>query len=125
MKNSMQERFIENYCRTGNATQSAIDSGYSEKTARQKGYALKKQFSNEISEIINKDISSHLPIALNAVIHLIENAESEAVKLSAAKDIMDRGGLKPVERIEQTNVDQMSLEEINRELDALDKLQIN
>ena len=59
------------------------------------------------------------------MIHLIENAESEAVKLSAAKDIMDRGGLKPVERIEQTNVDQMSLEEINRELDALDKLQIN
>jgi len=121
----MQEKFIENYCRTGNATQSAIDSGYSKKTARQKGYTLKKQFSNEISEIINKDISSHLPIALNAVIHLIESAESEAVKLSAAKDIMDRGGLKPVERIEQTNVDQMSLEEINRELDALDKLQIN
>ena len=121
----MQEKFIQNYCQTGDATQSAMDAGYSKKTSKQQGYYLKKQFSSEISEIINRDIRGHLPVALNAVMRLVECAESEAVRLSAAKDIMDRGGLKPVEKIEQTNVEQMSLEEINRELDALEKLQIN
>ena len=41
-----QDRFIENYVLTGNATKSAIASGYSEKTAKVKGSQLKAQLRN-------------------------------------------------------------------------------
>ena len=39
--------------------------------------------------------------------------------LGAIKDLLDRAGLKPVERIETTTVEQMSDEEIRKEIDAL------
>jgi len=39
--------------------------------------------------------------------------------LGAVRDLLDRAGLKPVERIETTTIEAMSNEEIQRELDAL------
>jgi hypothetical protein len=53
---------------------------------------------------------------------LAEKAESESVRLGAIKDILDRAGLKPVDKVETTNIDQMSKEEIIRELEALERL---
>ena len=50
---------------------------------------------------------------------LAESAESESVRLGAIRDLLDRGGLKPVERIETTTIETMSNEEIQRELNAL------
>jgi hypothetical protein len=41
--------------------------------------------------------------------------------LGAIKDILDRAGMKPVEKIETTNIEQMSDEEIQRRIDALTK----
>ena len=38
-----QKMFIEYFSQTGNATQSAIKAGYSEKTAEQQGYELKNK----------------------------------------------------------------------------------
>ncbi len=40
--NPRQERFIEFFVATGNATQSAIKAGYSEKAAHARGHELKK-----------------------------------------------------------------------------------
>ena len=45
-----QDKFIETYVATGNATQAAIAAGYSEKTARAKGYQLKNQLHSKIQE---------------------------------------------------------------------------
>ena len=39
----MESDFIENFTLTGNATQSAEMSGYSNKTAKQQGYQLKER----------------------------------------------------------------------------------
>ena len=50
---------------------------------------------------------------------LAREAESESVRLGAIKDLLDRAGLKPIERIETTTVEQMSDEEIRKEIDAL------
>ena len=116
-----QDRFIEHYSLTGNATQSAIEAGYSEKTAKQKGYELKKNLRHEINEQTQKVLADKIPASLNVLSKLAEGAESESVRLGAVKDILDRAGLKPVERIEQTNIERMSNEEIQRELDALTK----
>jgi hypothetical protein len=39
--------------------------------------------------------------------------------LGAVKDILDRAGMKPVEKIETTTIDQMSAEDIKKELASL------
>ena len=90
MRTSMQETFVKEFVLTGNATQSAIKAGYSSKTAYQKGHQLKNQFTVEI----------------------------ESVRLQAAKDILDRAGLKPTEKIEQITVEK-STDELRKELAQL------
>ena len=119
MMTERQDKFIEHYSLTGNATQSAVEAGYSEKTAKQKGYELKKNLRHEINDQTQKVLADKIPQNLHFLSELAEKAESESVRLAAVKDILDRAGLKPVERSEVTTVERMSDEEIQRELDAL------
>jgi phage terminase small subunit len=114
-----QDKFIEEYVRTGNATQSAIYAGYAEKNANVQGHQLKKKFRTEIEDATYKSLQDKIPQALSWVTNLAQNAESESVRLGAIKDILDRAGLKPVEKIETTTIESMSDEEIQRELDVL------
>ena len=106
-----QDKFIEYYSLTGNASRAAVEAGYSEKTAKQKGYELKNLLREEINDQTQKVLADKIPATLNVLSKLAEEAESESVRLGAVKDILDRAGLKPVER--------MSDEEIQRELNAL------
>ena len=115
----LQDKFIEHYVLTGNATQSAIHAGYSEKTAKVKGSQLKAQFTNEIREATQKLLADKVPAGLRWLSDLAESAESESVRLGAVKALLDRAGLKPVEKIETTTIESMSKEDIERELDAL------
>jgi phage terminase small subunit len=115
----LQDKFIEHYTLTGNATKSAIHAGYSEKTAKVKGSQLKAQFTNEIRDATQKLLADKVPAGLRWLSELAESAESESVRLGAVKDLLDRAGLKPIERIETTTIESMSKEEIQRELDAL------
>ena len=116
-----QDKFIDYYCRTGNATQSAIEAGYSEKTANQKGYELKKLLKEQIYENVQIILQDRIPASLYLLSELAQSAESESVRLGAVKDLLDRSGLKPVERIETTSVERMSTADIQRELDGLRK----
>tara|TARA_Y100001951_G_scaffold32717_1_gene25759 strand:- start:115 stop:492 length:378 start_codon:yes stop_codon:yes gene_type:complete len=125
MNTNMQEKFVDHFCLTGNATQSAIEAGYSKKTARQQGHMLKNTLGKEIDERIHKLLQEQIPMSINWLVELASSSPSDSVRLGAIKDLLDRAGLKPVERIEQTNIEQMSIEEIDKELDALDKLQLN
>ena len=59
-----------------------------------------------------------VPGALAQVVDLAASASSEAVRLQAAKEILDRGGLKPTERIEQITIEK-STDELRRELAQL------
>ena len=54
-----------------------------------------------------------VPGALAQIVDLAARATSEQVRLQAAKDIMDRAGLKPIERIEK------STDELRKELAQL------
>ena len=116
-----QDKFIDIYSKTGNATQSAIEAGYSQKTAKQKGYELKNLLRKEINEQTQKVLADHVPSSIKWLSELAETSESDSVRLGAIKDLLDRAGLKPVERIEQTTVERMSDDEIQKELDALIK----
>ncbi len=119
MKTEMQAQFVEFFCLTGNATKSATMAGYSEKTAYVKGCQLKKQFAREIAEQTQQMIVDSIPGALTQLKNLAESAQSESVRLGAVKDILDRAGLKPVEKVEQTNIEAQSTDELKRELDLL------
>ena len=120
MRTAKQEAFVEEYCKSGNAAQSAIKAGYSEKVAKQKGYLLKEQFAREIEEKTKKMLQDCVPGALAQLQNLSSTAISEAVRLGAVKDILDRAGYKPVERVDQTiSHAEKSNEELMRELKAL------
>ena len=121
MRTEKQEAFIEAYCLTGNAAKSAEMAGYSEKASKQKGYSLKKQFSEEISEKTREMMADAIPAVLAKLHELIDQSSSDAVKLGAIMDFLDRAGLKPVDRVEQrvSHVESASLDELRRELEAL------
>ena len=121
MRTEKQEAFIEAFCLTGNAAKAAEMAGYSEKASKQKGYALKKQFAEEIAEKTRDMMRDAVPGVLAKLHELMEESSSDAVKLGAIKDFLDRAGLKPVERVEQkvSHVESSSLDELRRELEAL------
>lgn len=114
-----QELFIEQYCLSGNAARSAELAGYS--SPKQRGYELKNKFAFEIEERTRKLIQDCVPGALSQLKSLSEDAESESVRLGAVKDILDRAGLKPTEKIRQevSHVETASTDELKRELEAL------
>ena len=114
-----QQKFIDHFVLTGNASQSAVDAGYSEKTSRQKGHELKNLYRSEIVKATQKLLTDQVPAGLRWLSELAESAESESVRLGAIRDLLDRAGLKPVERVETTTIEKMSSEEIERELNAL------
>ena len=114
-----QQKFIDHFVLTGNASQSAVDAGYSEKTSRQKGHELKNLYRSEIMQATQKLLTDQVPAGLRWLSELAESAESESVRLGAIRDLLDRAGLKPVERVETTTIEKMSNEEIERELNAL------
>ena len=119
MNINMQEKFVDHFCLTGNATQAAIEAGYSQKTAKQQGHRLKNQLGQAIEEKIKKLLLAKIPLGINWLLELAESSQSDSVRLGAVKDLLDRAGLKPIDRIEQTNVENTSRDEIIKELDAL------
>ena len=119
MNINMQEKFVDHFCLTGNATQAAIEAGYSQKTAKQQGHRLKNQLGQAIEEKIKKLLLAKIPLGINWLLELAESSQSDSVRLGAVKDLLDRAGLKPIERNEQTNVENKSRDEILKELDAL------
>ena len=117
MKTEMQEKFIEHFIVTGNATKAAMMAGYSEKTAHVKGCQLKKRFASDILDATQQMMVDATPKAMHVLKDLAENATSESVKLAAVKDILDRAGLKPVDKVE--HIEQISPSELRQELATL------
>ena len=54
---------------------------------------------------------------MNILSDLVENAESESVRLGATRDLLDRAGFRPVDRHEI--VKEKSIEELNAQLVSL------
>ncbi len=115
-----QEKFIAEYVKTGNGTQACIAAGYSAHSATQKAWELKKRYADLIDDRLKEAVRDKVPDALGTILLLAKTAKSETVRLAAAKDIADRGGLKPTEKIEQS-IQQVeaSTEELRQELARL------
>ena len=113
-----QTAFVKEIALTGNGTQSAIKAGYSAKTAYQKANQRRGQFAIEIENETRRLMASAVPGALAQIVDLAFHATSEQVRLQAAKDILDRAGLKPTDRIENITVEK-STDELRKELAQL------
>lgn len=92
--------FVKNFSSTGNAKKSAIDSGYSLKTAEQIGYQLKKQLANEIDISVRSLLGSAVPLAVNKLQSLILDSQVPAsVKLGCINSILDRTNFQTITKI--------------------------
>ena len=118
MMTDKQTAFVKEFALTGNAIQSAIKAGYSEKTVYQKGHQLRWQFQHQIEDETRRLMQAAVPGALAQIVDLAARATSEQVRLQAAKNIMDRAGLKSTERIENIMVEK-STDELRKELAQL------
>jgi len=116
---TQQERFVEMFLLTGNAARAAEVAGYG--SPKQRGYELKNKFKELIEDRQKRMLQDSVPIAINQLINLVQEAESEAVRLNAVKDLLDRGGFKPVDKVEQqvTTVEQKTTEELREEYEMI------
>lgn len=95
-----QEAFAVAYVTNGgNAKAAAIEAGYSEDAARVLG---PRNLRNElilhrIYDLTVQQIAATVPQALGTMSKLL-SARSEFVRFNAASDLLNRGGLKPVDR---------------------------
>jgi len=107
------ELFIEKYVETGDILCSLEEGGY--KLNKTTGYNLRKKFQDEIELKMQERLRGGGPRALTVIEHLMVSAESETVRLGAAKDMLDRGGYK-VYHEEQIG---KTVEEMEQQLVAL------
>ena len=108
----------------GNATQAAKTVGVSNGSASTVGYRMKNRLINDIEAEQKEALKGYVSKALHQIQTLAETAVSENVRLKANSDLLDRAGWKPVEKSEITEVSDlqnMTTEELQAELDALYK----
>lgn len=96
----MQAAFVRNLVGNGgNRTQAALDAGYSPKCAREQAYELMRipHVMQAVLEHSMAEFISNAPRAQATLIDLLDG-KSEYVRLEAAKDLLDRAGLKPTQK---------------------------
>ena len=115
-KTEAQEKWFEYYMLSGNAAKAAEFAGYG--SPKQRGYELKNRFKKEIEEKQKAMIQDAVPGVIAQIIEMAQGAESEAVRLNACKDLMDRAGFKPIEKTETeiTSTEAKSTEQLEQEL---------
>lgn len=114
-----QKAFVQHFSQTGNATRSAIAAGYSEATAEQQGYELKRKLINEIDETTRSLMGAAVPLAVEKLQALITDKDvSASVKLGAINSILDRTGYQTVHKVEDVTK-QRTDDELQAELQHL------
>lgn len=117
----MEKAFVKHYAEHGNASKAAVQAGYSPKFKRQQGYELCRRLHDHIQKELKRQMGKASPVAMQTLVYLMNNAESETVRLAATKDLLDRSGFKPTDKVEQvvTEVQTASTDELKKELDIL------
>lgn len=101
--------FVQEYLKHNNITQAAKAAGYSEKSAHVQGSRMLKndkvkQYLNKNEQNLNKDLREMFVAdavkAYNVMIDIMNDPLSPPKdRLVAARDLLDRAGYKPVERL--------------------------
>jgi hypothetical protein len=113
-----QEDFCLAYVRNGgNGTAAARDAGYSANTAREQAYEVLRlpHVRHRIISVTREVFTEDAVMARDVMVDLACNARSDFVRFNAAKDLLDRAGLKPPEKVmnvtEGSELDEAQLRE--------------
>ena len=88
-----QKAFIRCFSISGNATQSAVEAGYSKNTAQQQGYELKHKLAMEIDNETKKVLTGSVPMAVDVLKKLIHDSKiPPSTRLQAVNSLLDRTG---------------------------------
>jgi phage terminase small subunit len=88
-----KQKFVEELVRRGNAHEAYLAAGYKEsRLSRRKARALERELTREISEEVSRFAGSNemAILGLSVLKKLAESADSEPVKLNAAKELLAR-----------------------------------
>lgn len=133
--NTRQEKFAQEYWKTGHGTNSAINAGYSKKSAHTQANLLLnnikvqeriKELESQSRDELQQQFSRDAIEARKIMFNIMKSDDApEHVRLSAAKDFLDRAGYKPVEKSEvemkaEVDVDKQSemLEKYLKDVDS-------
>lgn len=107
-----QRKFAEAYIELGHGTNAAKLAGYAENSAYSTASDLLKLSKiQEYMEFLREQrrsamyakLSGYAEEAVKMLYKLANEADSEAVRMQAVKDIMDRSGYKPTDKTENKN----------------------
>ena len=96
--------------------------GVSDTSASTVGHRLKIRLLADVEAEAKEQQKGFVVPAIQRLKQLVEGAQSESVQLGAIKDVLDRARLKPVDRqqVEQVNnIENLSDEELQAEIDNL------
>ena len=106
--NTRQEKFAQEYWKTGHGTNSAINAGYSKKSAHTQANLLLnnikvqeriKELESQSRDELQQQFSRDAIEARKIMFNIMKSDDApEHVRLSAAKDFLDRAGYKPTDR---------------------------
>ena len=103
-------------------TSSALRAaGYSKDQSKHRSKRLQRHLWLHIEDRIKQRVGDTATLALNTLEELMRNAESENVKLNAARDILSRAGYDATQRRETTikEVSELSDEELDQQIEKL------
>lgn len=131
--NTQRKLFIEEHIRLRfkNATQAAINAGYSEKSAQSQASQILKDANvikyletrkREIVEGIQQDFYFDALEARKVMYDIMKNSNArDTDRLNAAKDLLDRAGYKPTEKVEVSKSTDEAIAEMEQYLCAKKK----
>lgn len=119
-----QQAFVEEFVRCGDAKEAYIRAGYSRDShlVANNASKLRRELIAYISEKLSEYVTSTdmAALAINNIRDLMVTSTSDAVRLSAAKEILSRGGWDiPKEVTINHNVKHLSDEEIDARIRTL------
>jgi hypothetical protein len=118
IKSEKRRLFVERMIEHGDHIKAAKEAGY-EKEDPQKfaveANRLKRQLHDLILKGMKERFSSSAPKAAHVIETLMNSGESEAVRLKAAQDLLDRAGYQPTTRVEEVT-EKKSVKELEAEL---------
>ena len=96
-------------------------AGYSKDQSKHRAKRLQRHLWLHIEDRVKQRVGETATLALNTLEELMRNAESENVKLNAARDILSRAGYDATQRRETTikEVSELSDEELDRQIEKL------
>lgn len=71
-----------------------------------------KEFIDEYNSALKKQINLHAAAAFRTEAEILKSGDNDTVRLNAAKDILDRAGFKPADKVINTTVSPETMEEV-------------